>query len=329
MTESAGKIKNILTGTNLLDNAEFDFNLSGIASLGAGGRCACFLKVERRSDLAMLVSQIAPDSSIKCYPVGECTNILFNEGYLDILVIRLGGDFNYFNCGKNGEISAGASLNLQKFLVLAAMHGYDFSFLAGIPGTVGGAVIGNSGTQVQGIDQMVSRVRYIYRDSKKVEEKEININSSNYSYRFFDVGGLFLLTDIVFKKNTDHPVKMTAAGAEKDRALKLPVKDGILEKIRKNIKIKKRNQPLGLKSAGCFFKNPAGIAKSAAEIIDCCGFKGFRFGDAIVSEKHANFIINSGSAMSRDIHTLSEIVRDHVMKKYKIDLKYEVRLVGF
>jgi UDP-N-acetylmuramate dehydrogenase len=104
--------------------------------------------------------------------------------------------------------------------------------------------------------------------------------------------------------------------------------DEIFNKIRSKIKQKKMEQPLAGKNAGCFFKNPGNTGSTSGELIDACMFKGFSYGGACISEKHANFIDNFNNASSKDIFVLSKIVRDSVKDKYGIELEYEVVLVG-
>ena len=103
----------------------------------------------------------------------------------------------------------------------------------------------------------------------------------------------------------------------------------ILEKIRNKVRSRKLSQPVNTRSAGCFFKNPNNLSKSAGEIIERCGLKGFIYGGAMVSNKHTNFIENFKNASAEDIVVLSRIVRSMVKDKYGVDLEYEVRMIGF
>jgi UDP-N-acetylmuramate dehydrogenase len=102
----------------------------------------------------------------------------------------------------------------------------------------------------------------------------------------------------------------------------------ILSAIRERIKQKKACQPTDSKNAGCFFKNPGRTGKTAGELVDLCGFKGFCYGGARVSKKHANFIENFSNASSKDMHVLSKIIMEEVRIKHGIELGYEVNMVG-
>lgn len=313
------KIKTILAELGLLDSAVFDFNLASLSSFKAGGRCTCFLRIDSRDKLIPVLKKLNKDKSIEIFIIGGCTNVLFNDGSLDILVIQLGKDFDYIDIKSGSHLKAGASVNLQKFIVSAAGYGYDFSFAAGIPGTVGGAVAGNSGAEGICINEKVEEIRYLVScDKSIVKEKIKKITSSDISYRMLKLKKMILLTDIYFKIPTE------AQSLKNSRTSK----EEILKKIRDRIKEKKNKQPVNLPGAGCFFKNPANACYTAGELIDRCGLKGFRFGGASVSEKHANFI-NSSNASARDIHTLSEIIKQYVKDKYNINLENEVKLVGF
>ena len=99
-------------------------------------------------------------------------------------------------------------------------------------------------------------------------------------------------------------------------------------KIRQDIEIRKKTQPVGAKTSGCFFKNPVNGEKPAGALIDECGLKGFSYGGARVSPVHANFIENFKSASPEDIVVLSRIMIDKVREKFGISLEYEVKLIG-
>jgi UDP-N-acetylmuramate dehydrogenase len=246
--------------------------------------------------------------------VGGCTNILFNDGFLDICVIKPGRDFDFVLRTESSKswtcLHAGASCSLQKLVVEAARLGCDLSFLAGIPGTVGGAVLGNCGNKKTGIVEFVEKIEFISTEKNGPLIRERTLNAGDYSYRFFNKGNLKVLTDVYLK---------IPAGSDRN---------SIFKKIRHTIKEKKAAQPTKALSAGCFFKNP-GPDISAGELIDRCGLKNFMFGGARVSVKHANFIENAGNATARDIFILSKIIKHYVVQRFNIELEYEVRLAGF
>jgi UDP-N-acetylmuramate dehydrogenase len=327
------RLKKLIEETGLSGNAVFNCNLSGLSAINTGGFCCCLITVNKRKRLhdflEGLISLKNPD--IELFALGHATNILFNDGHLNIILIRLGDDFNYLDIQENGSISAGAALSLQKFIVETAKKGYDFSFLAGIPGTLGGAVAGNSGSAGQAINSLVKKIKFTALSKDKAGQHEKELSNDDYSYRKLDIEGMFIITDVLF----DCSSLIYQNSSENMQTSKLKTntscnsRKAVFDKIRENIKKKKQSQPLNTKNAGCFFKNPAGSVFGAGKLIDDCGLKGFRYGGAQISKLHANFIINAGNASSKDIYTLSAIIRDTVMQKYGIALEYEVRLAGF
>jgi len=295
-------------GKNFQENMVLNFDVSSLTSIGTGGKCLYFLKIENRKSLLATVTKLT-ENSIKFILIGSGTNILFNDGFLNIAVLKLGKEFNYLQFAKTGKIIAGAACNLQKFVVDCARHGYDFSFLAGIPGTVGGAVIGNSGGNGNSLNDYLQEIRYFAVNKNKVEDKTIEIKNVS-QYRSFHVADLAVLTDIILQ------------GEKEDGVL-------IFKKIRENIKIKKASQPLNSKNAGCFFKNIKGCHLRVGEMIDKCGLKNFSYGGARISSKHANFLENYSNASSKDLLILSKIIKYFVKSRFNKELEYEVRIIGF
>jgi len=301
-------IKKEMFGKNFQENMVLNFDVSSLTSIGTGGKCLYFLKIENRKSLLDTVTKLT-ENSIKFIVIASGTNILFNDGFLNIAVLKLGKEFNYLQFAKAGKIIAGAACNLQKFIVDCARHSYDFSFLAGIPGTVGGAVMGSSGASNNFLNDYLQKIRYLAAGKNKVEDKTIEIKNA-CQYRSFHVADLAVLTDIILQ------------GEKEDREL-------IFKKIRENIKIKKASQPLNSKNAGCFFKNIKGCHLRTGEMIDKCGLKNFSYGGARISNKHANFLENHSNASSKDLLILSKIIKYFVKNGFNKELEYEVRMIGF
>ncbi|MDZ7837154.1 MAG: hypothetical protein U5N58_03935 [Actinomycetota bacterium] len=166
---------------------------------------------------------------------------------------------------------------------------------------MGGALWGNSG----GICKFVDSIQYL---SEEGQMGSLKLDSASYGYRQFTTDRVLAVLSLQLK----------IPGADKDEAM---------EKIRNTIKQKKQTQPVGTKNAGCFFKNPAGY--SAGKLIEDAGLKGLTYGDAMVSTKHANFLINRNQATAEDIYVLSRIVSETVFLKYDIRLENEVKVIGF
>ena len=302
------EIKRVIKNTEL-DNIIFDVETSELTSIKAGGMALCYFIADKMSDLKKMI-ETCMKNQIEFMVIGDGTNILFSDKYIDLVLLKLGRDFDYLEFSDGNKIIAGAAYKLLKFVVAAAVRGYDFSDLSSIPGTIGGSVMGNSGSKYRGICDFVERVSYISKKGGNIREETIGLSDGDFGYRHFYIPDLIVLTRIVL--NT----------GKSDR-------NNILEKIASRIKNKKLTQPVNVKSSGCFFKNIPGCSESTGELIEKCGLKGFIYGGARISDKHANFIENFDNSSSEDIFILSKIVKDIVMDKFKIELEYEVRVVGF
>ncbi len=292
-----------------LKNVIFDIDTSKITSIRAGGKALGYFVAGGIEDLKKMIKTCLINE-LKFMIVGDCTNILFSDNYINLVLIKLGKGFDYIKFGNEDNIIAGAGCNLSKFIARAAGRGYDFSEFSGIPGTLGGSVRGNSGSREAGICDFVKKIRVISYRKDDIVEETINLDKNHFGYRHLDITGLVAITEIIFgAKKSD----------EKD----------IIKKITEKIKKKKMAQPISSRSSGCFFKNIDGYHKSVGQLIEECGLKGFIYGGARVSDKHANFIENFKNASSQDIFVLSRIVSEIVMDKFNKKLDYEVKLVGF
>ncbi len=292
-----------------LGNVVFDINTSPLTSIKTGGKALGYFRADGVGSLKKIIGTCI-SNKIKFMIIGDGTNILFNDGYMDMILIRLGRDFNYLKFEGGSKIIAGAAYNLSKFIVKAAAQGYDFSEFSGIPGTLGGSVIGNSGSRDTGICNFIEEIGYIKNEKGNIVEKITSLSGSDFGYRYLNVPDLLVLTKIILKIRKSN-------------------KKDILKKIAGRIKRKKLIQPVNARSSGCFFKNIKNYPKSAGELIEQCGLKGFIYGGARISNKHANFIENFKNASSEDIYILSKIAKDMVMERFNQKLEYEVKLAGF
>ncbi|MDD5659996.1 MAG: UDP-N-acetylmuramate dehydrogenase [Actinomycetota bacterium] len=296
---SINKVKNL--------DVFFDYETRNLSTFRLKGKCPIFIIANSVDALFYLLSFLER-YKINYYIIGRGSNTLIGSCG-NIIMIKLGKMFDYIEF-EDSHIIAGASCNLGRFVIRCAKNKYDFSFLAGIPGTIGGAVSGNCGTQIESLCDYVESIECLKVIKNKIIKEKIRLKSHNYGYRFLNIDNLVVITKVFLKK---------------ERA----DKELIYINIRENILKKKTNQPLGTFNCGCFFKNPLTSRKTAGELIDNLGLKGFSYGGAVISTKHANFIENGGKATPDDIHNLSKIVAGLVSEKYKIKLEHEVKLVGF
>lgn len=266
-----------------------------------GGRAKFFIEPKDIDDLKLLLN-LVKRNKIPIFIIGRGSNILIGDKGIDGVVLRLSSRcFKSFTIEKI-RLEAGSGVMLSQ--LLKAAQNYDLSgleFLTGIPGTVGGALAMNAGTRWKNIGDLVENVTVMdYNGNiKTLDKKDIK-----FSYRTANLSKYIILSVSikVFREN----------------------KEQIKERIEKYLDYRKVAQDLSKASAGCIFKNPSGY--SAGRLIDLCGFKGKRTGDACVSKRHANFILNKGSAKANDVLKLMDLIKKEVKNKFNITLESEIKI---
>lgn len=235
--------------------------------------------------------------------LGRGSNILASDnGYRGVvlLVIRRGIDDAKIN-KDIVEVDAGVALN--RLALWCADQGLaGLESLVGIPGTLGGAIVNNAGALGLEISHRL-RKALVFEEGKGW--RWLERNEIGFSYRASGVTG------IIYK------VQLELEAGDREQ---------LAVDCRRNLGWRKSAQPLTRHSAGCVFKNGEGY--SAGEVIDRCGCKGWRAGDALVSEKHANFIVNTGTARAWQVMELIEKVRERVYDREGIELELEIELLG-
>ncbi len=270
-------------------------------SFGVGGPADIYAECATLSELKAVLAQCKKDK-VPFFIIGGGTNLLVKDGGYRGACIKLAGAFTEMEV--IGEIfSCGAGVSLVKALSFAADSGLSgLEKLAGIPGTVGGAVFGNAGTRQGEIKDAVSSISLLTEAS---EEKELPVSAIEFGYRRSSLEGKGIITGAKFK--------LVPGVAEEIRA----VAAGIIAE-------RNKTQPKG-RSAGSVFKNPE--SKSAGRLIEECGLKGLKVGSAEISMLHANYIINGGMNAS-DVLELIKKVKSVVLEKTGIALQEEIKIVG-
>ncbi len=246
--------------------------------------------------------QFCKDEQKKIFIFGNGRNVLVKDNGVQGVVVHLRGpDFKEIK--RDGKyIFSKAGVKLPQLIKKAALWGLGgLEVLAGIPGTIGGAVKMNAGSKYGSISETISSVTTMTFDG---EIKNIDCKDIEFTYR-----GCNLDKQIII---------------EVEFLLKESRKEEILKGMDEIYKEKKRTQPLSTFSAGCIFKNPPSFR--AGELIEKAGLKGKKVGGAIVSEKHANFIINTENATSADILELIKIIKETIKKKYDVPLETEIQI---
>lgn len=268
-----------------------------------GGSVKCCYWPHDLEDMKKFIASLPSSENIIFIGLGS--NVLFPDGLLDATVIITVKGLNTLgkSLDEDGLLSVGAGVSCAKIAKATVKLGLiGGAFFSGIPGTLGGALRMNAGAFGSETWQFVDSVSFLHR-SGDIE----NMVSANFnvSYRHVDIlsDGWFVAAKLNFKQEQAH-----------DSA----------EAISELLKKRNYSQPIGSFSCGSVFKNPPG--KYAAALIESCDLKGKSIGGAMVSPKHANFILNFDNASSQDISSLIEYVQYSVADKFSILLETEVRI---
>jgi UDP-N-acetylmuramate dehydrogenase len=283
-----------------------DEPMAGHVSWRAGGHAARSYRPADLADLADFFSRLRHDEPLMT--VGLGSNLLVRDGGYDGLVVFTHGALKQLRREADGSIYVEAGVASPKVARFAANHDLaGAEFLAGIPGTMGGALAMNAGCYGAETWDFIERVLMLDRGGQLVER-----TAADFAVGYRHVG-LKAATDEIF----------VAAW------LRFPPGDGRAARARITELLEKRiaTQPLQLPNAGSVFRNPPG--DHAARLIEAAGLKGANEGGARVSEKHANFIVNpDGTASAAAIETLIGRVQARVKEMFGIELVREVRIVG-
>jgi len=279
-------------------------------SFRIGGPAAYFLQPKNMEELIEAL-KFAKERKLMYSVMGAGSNLLVLDKGFPGLVIKIAGGFNDIKIrGRTVKVGAGVLLpRLINYLARKGLGGLEF--LAGIPGTVGGAVVMNAGAWGKEIGDFVQSVKVL--DNKgKVQIIEGRKMQMGYRRSIFHKAKLIIF-EMVLKLRKSRS-KM--------------VRNRISEFLRQ----RRMSQPLGIPNAGCVFKNPKGRFAGkpclpAGKLIEEAGCKEMRVGDAQVSAKHANFIVNLGDAKARDVLKLLTRVQRMVKERFKVQLEPELKIM--
>lgn len=299
-TEKGKELRAVVRGI-----VKFDEPMAKHTTFGIGGPADVYVEPAGADDLASVMAWVNKNR-MPWFVLGDGANLLVADKGMRGVVIRMGKPF--MNVGIDGErVTVGSGAKLDRLVTMTVEAGLaGIENIAGIPGTVGGAIVMNAGTYRGEIGDVIELVRVVTDEG---EQLELMPDELDFRYRWsvFQADKSKIITEAALKLRPGDKAELTAA-AENIRA-------------RRNV-----NLPTNGRSAGCMFKNPDG--HSAGRLIDQAGLKGSSIGDAVVADKHANFILNVGNAAAADVRTLAEQVREKVKGQFNIDLNYEVRIVG-
>jgi UDP-N-acetylmuramate dehydrogenase len=259
-----------------------------------GGVADYFFKINTYRDIAEIIKDFGRSFHI----LGNGSNILIQDTKIKIPVVRLSSKFDYISQTGSG-IEIGAATLFSKLIRYCLLNNIEgFSPLAGIPATLGGMLRMNAAANGMSISENLISLEVI---NEKGELDLITRDNMRFGYRDSFLKNM-VITKAVFSYKSPSLIKKDV-----------------------NYYLKKRlaAQDFTAPSCGCVFKNPSGF--SAGLLIDSCGLKGLRKGGAIISPKHANFILNTGGASYQDVDYLIRVIRDKVFAKHNIVLEEEIQ----
>ncbi len=267
-----------------------------------GGPAEVLFLPADKDDLQQFLAGTTPDVPVTV--LGVASNLLIRDGGIPGVVIRLRGTFNETALTKSGVVAGAGALdiNVARFAAENGIGGLEF--LSGIPGTVGGALRMNAGAYGREVKDVLINADSLDRNGGA---HQFDAEAMGFSYRHSSVPDDHIFVSATLAAELDDPAKISARLDEIGAA-------------------RNETQPIRSRTGGSTFKNPDG--QHAWELIDAAGCRGLRVGGATVSEKHCNFLINTGSATAHDLEALGEEVRRRVVDTCGVELQWEIRRVG-
>lgn len=281
--------------------------MSAFTWFRVGGPADILFSPADEDDLALFLKNI--DSAIPVYPVGVGSNLLVRDGGVRGVVIRLGAPFGKIEVDGLRITAGAAALDAQVAKRAAAAGVAGLEFYRGVPGTIGGALRMNAGAyDSETKDILVETVAY----DRKGERHILSAQDMKYSYRHCGADDDLIFTSAVFEGSLGEPEEIEARMTE------------IMAR-------REASQPIRERTGGSTFANPAptlSANRKSWQLIDEVGGRGRVVGDAQASEQHCNFMINRGKATAADLEALIESLREDVLAKTGVELRWEIRRLG-
>ncbi|MDO6458656.1 UDP-N-acetylmuramate dehydrogenase [Celeribacter halophilus] len=287
--------------------------LSELTWLRVGGPADVLFQPADLEDLQSVLAALDP--SVAVFPMGVGSNLIVRDGGIRAVVIRMGRGFNGIEIAGN-RVTAGVAALDAHVARKAAMAGLDLTFLRTIPGAIGGAVRMNAGCYGSYVADHFVSAKAVTRTGELVTLAAADLN---FQYRQTDLPEGWVIVEATFEAEAADPAMLEARMEEQ-----LAKRDA--------------TQPVKDRSAGSTFRNPAGFSSTgraddthdlkAWKVIDDAGLRGFSIGGAQMSEKHSNFMINTGEASAHDLELLGETVRKKVFQNAGLALQWEIKRVG-
>ncbi|MBI5356130.1 UDP-N-acetylmuramate dehydrogenase [Candidatus Collierbacteria bacterium] len=279
-----------------------------------GGPADYFVTAKSSKELEEIVL-MAESSNVPWFILGGGSNILVGDlGFRGLVIKNEAESVNV----ETGELTAESGIKMSKLAAFSIKNGLaGLEVFMSVPGTLGGAIFNNSHFRPEKnefIGNLVESVELLYKGlalrSRARPYQTITVNKDWFKFKYdhsrlHDEPGVILKVKLRLKSGDPEMLKATSMKLMKER---------------------NASQPIGQLSCGCMFKNPAGF--SAGQLIDNIGMKGKKIGGAMISDKHANFVINTGGAKAKEVIKLMDLIKTAVKSKSGIDFKPEIFMVG-
>lgn len=299
------------------NNVKFGEPMSMHTSLRVGGPAEAFVTPENVEDLKTLVKW-SWDRRLSYLIIGRGTNLLVKDSGIQGIAIMLTKCLKKIDQTDTNTdrviVTAMAGANLKTLCAYALKQGLEgMNFALGIPGTVGGGIIMNAGTSHGSMENVLESITVLLPTghTRRIKKIALDFDYRKLSWRPELTDGhrdQAVILDGRFRLCPSDPEKLKKAARE-------------------IIRTRKKRQPIGWPSAGCFFKNPVS-GGTAGQLIEMAGLKGKSVGGAEISSKHANFFINRHNASAADFLALMDLAEKVVLEKYNVHLEREVKVVG-
>ena len=272
----------------------------------AGGHAEALVRPADAEDLAQFLRNLP--HHVPVHTIGACSNIIIRDGGLPGVTIRLARGFSAIAPNADGVTAGAAALDVTIAETAATAGLAGLEFLCGIPGSIGGAVAMNAGAYGGEIAQVLAWADIITRSGEQRRLSAADL-SMTYRHASLPVGAIVVRTQLIARSGSSAVIAARMAEIRGDR---------------------ERSQPVRARTGGSTFRNPQPhfSTHKAWELIDAAGCRGLTRGGAQVSDKHCNFMINTGTATAADLEGLGEEVRRRVLAATGVRLEWEIRRIG-
>ena len=284
-----------------------DEPLARYTSMKIGGPADYFIEAQDDAALRQVLPLLRRHGAALCL-LGNGSNVLISDRGVRGAVIRLGGIFKRVEWREDETgvwAEVGAACSVTQLVREAARRGYaGLEFAEGIPGTMGGALVMNAGAYGSEFEKIVDQVEGVTREGGVARFARTQLN---FTYRDSNLPPGMVVTRVRLRLSKQEASQVSS-------------------KLRELVTRRKSSQPSGYPNSGSMFRNPPG--DFAGRLIEAAGLKGKRIGQAQISERHANFIVNLGAAKADDVRQLMDLARAEVKQHFGVELTAEVKYLG-